>query len=500
MIKWLVKLNLLSKAFFLLLSAGRKSAARLFNAAKYVTSALNKHLTENRKAYRHFSINCLVGIVIALILHFTHHLSFISEAENLAMDLMMHVNQGTSRMSGSDDRSDHLAYTFLDIDEDTYRLWDEPFHIPRDKLKQLIEHAETGQAKAILIDVDLAKDSDDADVLIEYLKNYKEKFPPLFLLRSFYPASKFTNQDEYFVRNSMFDKIELGENIHWVQPLFKMDEYDQTVRYWHLYKVGCLDEDKPVVIPSFQLLLDVLLTHKDDMRYVETQLDRLAPETCGDINEYNLDGDLTYGSKKISLLSDEHSRIGERIIYTLPYLKKSANPREYIWQPAHVITESDSKISASSVEGRVVVIGASFKGSRDIYKTPIGTMPGAMIIMNAVKSFNAFGQTSTPGLFVKLVIELVLIVMMAFLFMNMSSFKAATVTGLLIVFLLVPISFYFFKYGVWVDFAVPLLGMQMHQIYAEYEESVRNSKNLKDTLGNRSNVDASDNDEVVDHG
>jgi len=34
-------------------------------------------------------------------------------------------------------------------------------------------------------------------------------------------------------------------------------------------------------------------------------------------------------------------------------------------------------------------------------------------------------------------------------------------------------SFYFFKFGIWIDFALPILAMQFYQMIAQYEENAR---------------------------
>jgi hypothetical protein len=45
------------------------------------------------------------------------------------------------------------------------------------------------------------------------------------------------------------------------------------------------------------------------------------------------------------------------------------------------------------------------------------------------------------------------------------------ITGTLVILALVPLSFWWFRYGVWVNLAAPLLGMQLHQAFANWEAS-----------------------------
>jgi len=59
---------------------------------------------------------------------------------------------------------------------------------------------------------------------------------------------------------------------------------------------------------------------------------------------------------------------------------------------------------------------------------------------------------------------------MAWAFARFNSMLGTFVSGGLIILVLAPVSFYLFKFGVWVDFAIPIIGMQLHQMVAQYEE------------------------------
>jgi len=65
----------------------------------------------------------------------------------------------------------------------------------------------------------------------------------------------------------------------------------------------------------------------------------LSPPTCTDIEkaDKSLHGNLFYADKKIELDRDSYQRIGERIIYTLPWKKTT----ELMLRPAYRITETE---------------------------------------------------------------------------------------------------------------------------------------------------------------
>ena len=52
-----------------------------------------------------------------------------------------------------------------------------------------------------------------------------------------------------------------------------------------------------------------------------------------------------------------------------------------------------------------------------------------------------------------------------------SSFWGLLLSGGFIVLLLLPASFVLFRYGVWLDFAIPLLAVQLYQMVVEFREA-----------------------------
>ncbi|MGY2048374.1 CHASE2 domain-containing protein [Methylobacterium sp. JK268] len=60
-------------------------------------------------------------------------------------------------------------------------------------------------------------------------------------------------------------------------------------------------------------------------------------------------------------------------------------------------------------DGAVVVIGTSAASARDVHATPIGTMAGAEVVLNAVRAFLSFPVTRHPTLLVELRHELELV-------------------------------------------------------------------------------------------
>ncbi|SEH04616.1 CHASE2 domain protein [Candidatus Venteria ishoeyi] len=397
----------------------------------------------------------------------------------MAMDSMMKLNQSLPRMS-----AEHkgVGFSFINIDENSYREWGEPFHTPRDKLLSLIKFAVQQGAGLIAVDIDLsgAGYNTQADVeLAAYLKAYQgDSVPPLLLLRTFYPPSKHTNREADHMRPFFFPVEQAGQNVFWAQPLFKKNRLDQYVRHWHLLQAGC-DKGKPRLLPSFQLVSDAFLHGI----YAELQqaIVNHTPHSCEKLHE--LKESLNYAGRKVNL--DSHG-IGERLMYTLPW-PPHPGTTELTVLPANKVLAIAERCQQGEcvddlIRGRIIVIGASHAAARDSHVTPLGYMPGAMIIVNAIKSFYQFGQITPPPGWAKWGLEFLLIVLMAWAFARFSSMLATVLTGLVIMSILMPVSFYFFKFGIWIDFALPVFGMQLHQMVAQYEEEHAMRKQLQAKL------------------
>ena len=178
---------------------------------------------------------------------------------------------------------------------------------------------------------------------------------------------------------------------------------------------------------------------------------------------------MSYGDRNVRL--DAHG-VDQRVIYSY-----SDSPRQGTAPPglarisAAALVKHLPGASSEPVRGRIVVIGASYDASRDRHETPVGPMPGAMVLLNATKSLNQFGQIHGPSTRAVLLTEAGLILLMAWLFTRFDSWWATLLTGSLIILILVPVSLWWFRYGVWIDLAAPILAMAMHQAFANWEQS-----------------------------
>jgi len=425
----------------------------------------------------------LVGLGIAGAISVFHESKLIAELEDAAMDAMMAVSQSLPRMSSGDFAATNTRFTFLDIDEETQREWGEPARVPRSNLQDLIRFSRDGGAIAVIVDVDLSQptriDSDDL-ALAGYLEKTSGQAGgvPVILIRSFYPPTRATNGRDYVLRKTLPDEQATGPGIFWAQSFFKSGADDRVVRFWQLVRLAC-DGESPVLVPSIQLVTVAILAGGEngtgDAVAMLDDLNLNLPSGCRDIQraEKSLDQTIQLGPHRIDLNS---GRTGERLVYTIPY--RSGPELQVV--PAGSVVRAAGQRADDLVRDRVVVIGSSNAQARDTYRTPIGDMPGAVILINAIKSLGAFGQVRAPSPLMKWTINVILILFMACIFSWLESLLAEVLTGLIIVIVLLPLSFYFFKYGIWIDFAIPLLGMQLHHVVVELGDSYSGGIKRKD--------------------
>ena len=138
--------------------------------------------------------------------------------------------------------------------------------------------------------------------------------------------------------------------------------------------------------------------------------------------------------------------------------------------PASSLTEATTPPDPGLVRGRVVVIGTSYVDARDTHLTPLGEMPGALIVANAAYSLGRHGGLKPPAQSVIITLQLLLIAVASLAFAALGSWWTTMLSTPLVIFLLLPLAFWFFRHGVWLDFALPLVALQMVSTVKRYRE------------------------------
>lgn len=456
---------------------------------------------------RHFLVNLMVGLAIVWLLHLLHNAPVLGEAEDVAMDWVMQMREG----SVPDEPT--LPLGWIDIDDETYLNWEEPLYVPRMELAQLIRFALQTQLTMLVIDIDLAQrghartfDQPVINVLTEHADKCRDKpllsedCPPVILL-----ASLRTSESGLPVqRTSYLDElVSNSRHLFWASPLFDKD-WDQIIRRWRIWEAVWRETDnQPAALPSIQLLAATLLTNREgalEMEKLQSCLDLVVVEGYQTMAERAVSSDkplpcidafaqwdreeLRRKKEKLTLSWD---RVARRILYTIPW-QADAPGTSGGTIPTVKTTDGKeerlllSRISALSVgakqgqprsgdlQGRVVFIGGSFRDGRDIHASPLGAMPGVLVLMNALHSLLQYGELQEVCLPIKLLTGVLLIALLSIAFSVWDSFWGMIIASFTIIAAWVPISVCLFGYGFWLDFALPLVAIQIYQIAAGFEE------------------------------
>lgn len=424
---------------------------------------------------RHVLVNVSIGLGISLALNVFHLAPWLHEKEECALDWIMVMNAGTRLGLNPSSRQPEQLYAFVDVDEWTYRAWGEPFFTPRDKLAALITAVTAAKPRLTIVDVELDRPNRDAPAqdarLIETLAGLSDG-PPVILVKSLRQGLRPGALLE--MRRSFLDQIVASsKRLHWAAPTFLRDD-SQIIRRWKI--AVCVDTPKgPVVLPSVQLLAYALLSPGpagNQLEELATQLEK-ARGICSKTSS-ETPGFLILGGQSFAL---NETGLEHRIMYSM---KQGGAPQKvlvgqeerplFVSVPAQSILSGGATILTDMLRDRVVIIGGSFAESFDMYKTPLGVMPGAVIILNSLRSLFTYGVDHQPSWVIITLIEVVLIAVMTFFFMWFNSFWGMLLSGGVIIVLLLPASILAFRYGVWLDFAIPLAAVQIHRLIEEFKK------------------------------
>ena len=414
------------------------------------------------------------------------NMPFLTEKEDTVMDFVMEAFQASPPPATA------IPLAFIDIDDRTYRIWDDPLQIPRDKLLSLIQFAVAAEARVIYVDVELSRPScnEHADrQFIEFITQYRNtNLPPLILPQGIRRGLDETESPS--LRSSFLDAALNQPDSRALRSsaLFDVDDADGILRRWRIFeKVGETDDG---ILPSTQLLIYSLLRDSDHaprdvMASIRAGLS--DPSPSGDVHVADLE------------FPANPSKLSQRIVYNIPReLPPWREPQEipdaegvmipYLETlPASCITDSTknptcqrsypsgliTKDQMNWVKGRVVVIGASALETRDTFDTPLGMIPGSLVILNAISTLDQNGILNRPPLGFGLLLEALVVVLgyglHALLAPRSNSFLFMAGVSLL----MLPVCYVLFKYGVWLTLALPLFLSTVSDVYGDLRRKLR---------------------------
>jgi len=410
----------------------------------------------------HFFINIIVGLLIVLGTHFIQNTELGESSMNWALDFFIKHEAQKATIKNNEER-----ILYVDINDDTYERWGKPLLIPRDKLASIIESAHEGGAKVVVVDILLdykdccnPKGDEKLRKVLEDIHKRKSS------LKIILPILVYQNGK---TSNNIFTDLiaeNKGANFHYGLPYISETQKDSVTRYWMPYKVIKNIADKPFIIWGIPLLA-VALTEEEGFEKLEG--------LQNDIFEgRNFKKQLTFAKNGISIMSNMQDAYSYRIRYLQPPEKLGLNRIE-----AQYIKETLSKKEMERMrktfnfKNKIVIIGNSTNEAGDMHLTPVGNMAGLFIIGNAINTLINGLQMSQSPFWLNVIVEIIVIVIAAWFFLYFTSLLAQSLGTITLLLVFGPISWLFFiKKGIFLNFVLPIIGMVLHEIIADVEETV----------------------------
>lgn len=409
-------------------------------------------------------VAALVGLALDLVLRLAPlpPLSAVREASDDMADSLMR----TATSFGSDPSP---RFAFIDIDDATWFAWGAPLVTPREKIATLIDRTAQAKPAMIIVDVDLAwRDgagdaigglSASEDALARMLAAWPADAPPLLLVRSLRPEPAPALPG---LRPTVFDAAAVKPNIHWALPSFERDE-DGKLRRWLLITPYCA-MGKPAVLPSLQLAAAwIWWTRPGAFDALDKALAGAAPQGCDGKGAASAVSLAAPGGPSVVI---DGADTTSRVIYAIPWEEGRAGLGSRDADGAFKVAVRSAKAveripegsGVPGVAGAIAIIGGSFAESGDVHETPIGAMPGAVVLANAIDALIHHGTPKAPPWPLSLALSLIIIMLTAVAVATLKGPVAALVAAAGVVVLTI-ITLPMLRSGYVFSLAVPAVGI-----------------------------------------
>jgi len=432
----------------------------------------------------HFAINVAIGLVLMFVLE----LPFVQKNAAVATLQDGLINWQMDKLKGVDSASE---IAWVDVDEKTYRDWGEPLMTRRDKLAALIDFAMQHEPRAVVVDVDFSTPSRYDEALVHVLQKYGRCpgacSPPILLVRAFdddvenaYPgqAGRVNVARPSFLDQALGtspdDPWKAAGHVQWGAATTDHDP-DELVRRWRLWEESCSAQGASVLTPSIALLAvaeqrlplseirDAVQPHQSACAHVSGQ----APQS-----NRSLQNELTgIGNPPHSLTLTERG-LQRRIVYRISWDASNEAVRGSMLGevvPAGSITQDSS--AGAALQDRIVVIGSSWD-PLDVHRTPIGEMPGSLVLINEVNSLERGDMLREPGIVGRYALEIALILFVSLVFALVPPAYALVAVVAAIAIGTLTLGLIAFSAGIWVDSVIPLAGVILHEFISRSHEKV----------------------------
>ena len=425
---------------------------------------------ERRKRFRkELVINLIIGLGIGAVLFAIRDLPRFKDVEDTSFDWFIQIRQASAG-------KDAPAFAIIDIDEKTYRATGQPYYTSRKNLLTLLRFAAEANPRLIILDFDLSRPGSEPleeEALADFFRDYDGPAPIIGIqpvVRSLVDPGL-----PRIHRPTALRDISAGNpNIYWGAALVTVDE-DMTVRRWRVWEKSCTQDGRPEVLIPIQVISSLLLEYGPPVHErVEEARQRIYAEV-----PFDCPGERGSGSRpersRATVDAGAHDVFIQptwnesRILYSFPWAAATgsewSNAEHLVIRPAlPILSAGGADVANDWLTDRVVVISGSYDEGGDVHRTPLGEMPGSLVIVNSIHSLVSRGQVIEPPLWVTLGFYAVAILVMSILFARFDSFWGMVFSGALVIAALVPLTFYGYNQGVWVNFTLPLTAVWWQRI------------------------------------
>ena len=441
---------------------------------------LDRVFPEPVTARQHLRQNLIIGLLVVVVVVVFQGAEFVRHSRENSLDWLMRMHRGLA----FDNAKEFRPFVFYDIDDKSMELWGEPLFTPREKLATLIGAALAQLPGVLIVDVELSRSTTEDAQLLGVLAAHARNLdaPTMILVPNFKWNEDVSDERHLIARLSFIERaLPSSKNRMWANPLFEQDR-DGQFRRWRIWQPACSSEGVPMLVPSVQVATLAALAGTEGRTNLDQALQAATPASCNGVMT-KLSTNLTLGDRQIEVTENTFA---QRILFSFPWklgegetrpevVLDGRNTRLLTIIPAHAVTEGGLKLTFPA--GHIAVIGASNQDARDNHFTPLGAMPGSLILINAIHSLIQYGQMTTPPPWMQLLTATCLLVAVSLIFVRFPSMLGTVISLVVLVALLVPLSMYLFRFGIWLDFALPIVAIKCFQLSMEYLR--RHSANRK---------------------
>jgi hypothetical protein len=149
--------------------------------------------------------------------------------------------------------------------------------------------------------------------------------------------------------------------------------------------------------------------------------------------------------------------------------------------PAWEITDVDpaQRFNPALLRGKIVVIGGTYADNPDVHQTPLGEMPGTVVLLNAINALLHDDHIREAPWYLRYGIDAFLTILVSMMYFYLPHRTAMISASLLIVALAITGGYVLLNRGFYFDPILPIVGIQVHEFIGGIESWLRRAGVLK---------------------